>query len=63
MKRIPMMNTNQTCTDKNCINYEYDDGVLERLALKQQYLDYCDADMEAFYAIKADTLGFDVTGL
>lgn len=36
---------------------------LELLAEKQDYLDYIDADMEAFYSVKADTLGFDVIGL
>lgn len=38
------------------INYEMDDIVLELLTEKQDYLDYIDADMEAFYSIKIDAI-------
>lgn len=33
-----------------------DDTVLELLTEKQDYLDYIDADMEAFYSIKIDAI-------
>jgi len=45
------MNMTHNCTEL------HDDAVLELLAEKQDYLDYIDADMEAFYSIKADALG------
>ena len=32
-------------------------GFCDELLAKQDYLDYIDADMEAFYAIKAEALG------
>ena len=35
----------------------------EELVEKQDYLDYIDADIEGFLAVKAESLGFDVTGL
>ena len=41
---------------QSCINYEEDTAILELLAEKQDYLDYIDADMEAFYSIKADNI-------
>ena len=38
------------------INFETENTTLELLAEKQDYLDYIDADMEAFYAIKAEAI-------
>lgn len=48
-----MMNQNQTC-----INYETEEatGFCADLLDKQDYLDYIDADMEAFYSIKIDAI-------
>ena len=41
---------------QNELNLSYTDEVLGQLAQKQDYLDYIDADMEAFYAVKAEAI-------
>ena len=48
--------TNQNYEMQNELNYTDTDAVLEQLAQKQEYLDYIDADMEAFYSIKIDAI-------
>ena len=48
--------TNQTQVMQNELNLSYTDEVLEQLAQKQDYLDYIDADMEAFYSIKIEAI-------
>ena len=45
---------------ENQLNIEFDDTILELLAEKQDYLDYIDADMEAFYSIKADLIASEL---
>lgn len=41
---------------ENQLNIEEHEVQLELLLDKQDYLDYIDADMEAFYAIKAEAV-------
>ena len=45
---------------ENQLNIEEHEVQLELLLDKQDYLDYIDADMEAFYSIKADLIASEL---
>jgi len=47
---------NQNCIDCFEVEIEEHNDNLELLLDKQDYLDYIDSDMEAFYSIKAEAV-------
>lgn len=57
-----MENQLNTERSESCFNYETEEatGFCADLLDKQDYLDYIDADMEAFYSTKTDAIAPEI---